>query len=255
MKKNKAFSPIVIIVAILIVILVIVLVLVLINPANKDKSVDNQEYLGWKSYSSSYGGIVFYYPENWTTTDISATDKALSSRVSSESDKIQLLDSNKKALVYWSTYSTSPDIPGCDVNTKPGNVSNISDPDNRKNFLKGCSEITIIGKHQVPNLSGLYYVEGIMTKDYKTYFPVCGISADSNTDMIKSYSFSPWFPSKKSKNKSTSNTVQLLCQSSSTETVNPGLPEYSGTKDEIVGLFKKEPFLTIKKLMLSIKSV
>jgi len=254
MNKKKGFSPIVIIVIILSILLIGILIFVFINSNNNKNKSNNDDYLGWKSYTSSYGGISFYYPNNWSTSDISSTDKKLSSRVDSDADKIQLLDSNKKPLVYWSTYSTNPKIPGCDVNTKPGITSSIKDPDNRTSYLKGCAEIIILSKQQLSNFSNIYYIEGIITNDSRIYTPVCAISSDSNTDIIKSYNFAPWFISKKSKNKSNKYEVQFLCQSSSLESNTSGLPEYSGTKDEATAVFKKEPFITIKKLMLSIKS-
>lgn len=252
MKNKKGLSSLIIVVVIVVFLIIALFVIFFINNQPKNE-ITSDEYSGWKSFSSDFGGLSFYYPNDWSTSDISSTDKS-QNNLNSSADKIHVLDSGKKPYLYFSTYTTSPTLPKCDVNTSPGTISTVSDPNNEGEYLSGCPEITILNKYNLPNLKNLYYVEALYSKDLKVYVPVCGISSDSNTDIIKDYSYSPWFVSEKSNDESNDKKVQFLCKTTTEEQDISGIFSLAGSKEQASSNFKKEPLITIKKIMLSLSA-
>jgi len=250
MKNKKGISALIIVIAIALL-LGIALVIIFVNSSSKKEETPIDEYAGWKTYTSEYAGLQFRYPKDWTTIEISSTDKSIAG-VSDEADKVLLYNSSQKPLVYWSSYSTGPSIPACDVNSDPGVTSKIINPDDQESYLRGCSQITILSMTKLPNLKDLYYVEAYITNDSVNFIPICTVSAEQSlSEIIRSYTFSPRFGFDGSKGE---NEYQLLCQSSNVDSLNPGLPEFKGSKESVISNFKQEPFLTIKKIIMSAKS-
>jgi len=125
-------------------------------------------YTGWQTYHDTAAGASFFYPSNWTLTQI-AGNCDTPGGCSAAEDKInavELTSQDKNVSLEWSGISGV----GGDCDNEPLSSQNPN----------GCSEETVFSVFPINNAMGLYVVEGAIQDKYKgSYAPFMAIQ-DSN---------------------------------------------------------------------------
>jgi len=222
---------------------------------NKKQENKTDDYTDWKVYQSSYSGLKFKYPSDWSVKDTSFSDRELITDLDSTADKVDIFDNEGNKHLVFSSYDIDPSITTCDKDIKPGEVSQIPDADLEGEYLYGCSDVSVLSSVPIPNIKGLYYIEGIITSDNESYTPVCGITNDNTQETIKTSYYSPWFISDKSKNLSNSKRVQFACKSDDNDSNLTGLYSIIDTKDAAISEIDKDYFQNIRKILLSLEYI
>lgn len=139
-----------------------------VTPKYKKKPIaaHNPASPPWSTYTSTFEKLSFKYPANWT----SITPVQPSTNPSDDSFEVK----SPSGAVTVSWVSDVDGIGGaCDNTVMPGGTAT--------NGPGPCPYWTVLDKQQLTGngVTGLYYVDGVMTKDGTNYAPWCALQ-DSN---------------------------------------------------------------------------